>query len=100
MEAQNFLNSRLFLLAIQSRFIYVIFSFFKRKEKETLNPIDNGSKIPDKSTFKDQNVNIEPSSEGYAKGKIKFKRSENFLKKESCNGSNKLPRKNFSNQLN
>lgn len=73
------------------------FSSVKKKKKETLNPIDNGSKIPDKSTFKDQNVNIEPSSEGYAKGKISLKRSEDA---ESCNGSNKLPRKNFSNQLN
>lgn len=66
MEAQNFLNSR---LLASTQFIgntSAIFSgrIFKRKEKETLNPIDNGSKIPDKSTFRDQNVNIEPSSEG------------------------------------
>lgn len=26
----------------------------KKKNGKTLNPIDNGSKIPDKSTFKDQ----------------------------------------------
>lgn len=68
---------------------------------KTLNPIDFNSKIPDKSTFKDPNVNIDPSLRDIAerevkKGKKKMKRK----KPRSCNamngnGSHKLPRKNF-----